>query len=174
VPPPHLIKQSVLKRYQEEYNLSILVETGTLYGDMLYAMRNCFERLYSIELSEELCEKARKRFSAFSKIEIIHGDSGEQIKHLLPKLAKPTLFWLDGHYSGGITARGSQDTPIFLELTHIFEANRKGDVIIIDDARLFGVDKAYPTISGITEFVHMHRPGAKISVDTDSIRITNF
>ena len=32
----------------------------------------------------------------------------------------PAIFWLDGHYSAGITAMGEQATPIFKELTHIF------------------------------------------------------
>ena len=32
---------------------------------------------------------------------------------------KPCLFWLDAHYSGGITAHGAEMTPIFDEIRHI-------------------------------------------------------
>ena len=61
--PPHIIKQGVIRSFAEKYGLRILVETGTYYGDMVEAMKHCFDRIYSIELSGELFERATKRFN---------------------------------------------------------------------------------------------------------------
>ena len=56
------------------------------------------------------------------------------------KLEEPTLFWLDGHYSGGVTARGSKETPILDEVDKILSTKESRHVLIVDDARCFGTD----------------------------------
>ena len=63
IPPPHIVKQLVIREYACKYNLKIFVETGTLRGDMVYAMRPYFEQIYSIELSTRLYRQAKKRFT---------------------------------------------------------------------------------------------------------------
>lgn len=171
VPPPHIVKQRVLLEYSKRYGLRILVETGTLFGDMVEAMRADFDRIYSIELSKYLYKKAMIRFKGVNNIELIHGDSGIELERIMDKLSQPALFWLDGHYSGGVTARGAQDTPIFEELTHIFNSTDIGHVIIIDDARLFGKDPAYPSIQELIKFIKSRRHNMEIVVQDDIIRI---
>lgn len=61
-PPPHIVKQLVVKKAQKDAGFSTLVETGTYYGDMIYAQLDNFSRIYSIELSERLYRKAKRRF----------------------------------------------------------------------------------------------------------------
>lgn len=170
-PPPHLAKQAVLERHAEKYGLRIFVETGTYYGDMVDAMKDRFDQLYSIELSGELYQAAVRRFNKSRNVEIIHGDSGVELGKLLPRIGQPTLFWLDGHYSAGVTATTGTDTPICEELQHIFSAKDLGHVIIIDDARMFGADPAYPSMEALCRFVKENRSTSAIEVDTDSIRI---
>ena len=172
VPPPNIIKQQALEYYAKRFELKILVETGTYYGTMVEAMKKNFDRIYSIELSDELYEKAKNRFNAEKHIEIIHGDSGVEIKNVVDKINQPALFWLDGHYSAGETARGDKDTPICEELEHILAAPDKGNVIIIDDARCFGNDPHYPSIEELSDFIRSKRPDVDIIVQDDSIRIT--
>ena len=172
VPPPHIIKQRALVSYAEKFGLKIMIETGTFYGDMVDATKENFEQIYSIELSEELFERARVRFKGDGHIKLIHGDSGVELKKLMNNINQPALFWLDGHYSAGVTARGDKDTPINEELSHILSANDLGHVIIIDDARCFGVDPAYPSIEELTSFVRGKRLNIDIAVQDDSIRIT--
>jgi hypothetical protein len=46
------------------------------------------------------------------------------------------------------------------------------EVIIIDDARLFGSDPAYPSKEELNEFIESRRSDVKITVQNDSIRIT--
>lgn len=171
-PPPRIIKQRTLQEYSKRYGLRILVETGTFYGDMVEAMKSSFDNIYSIELSNDLYERAKRRFKGQEHIEIIHGDSGEELINLMSKIDRPALFWLDSHYSGGVTARGNKDTPIYDEMHHILNAQDRGHVIIIDDARCFGTVPAYPSIEEINEFIKSKRTNADIVVQDDSIRIT--
>lgn len=86
-------------------------------------------------------------------------------------LDQPALFWLDGHYSGGETAQGEKDTPIYEELDRILDAPDRDHVIIIDDARCFGRDRDYPSIQELSDFVRSRRPNVDIAVQDDSIRI---
>ena len=122
VPPPHVVKQRVLRGYAERYHLKIFVETGTYRGDMVEAMKHLFHRIYSIELSDTLFAAARRRFRRDSHIELLHGDSSQELGRIMERVDQPVLFWLDGHYSAGDTARGEKDTPICDELAEIFRA----------------------------------------------------
>lgn len=171
-PPPHLAKQRTLTEYAREQGLRILVETGTYYGDMVEAMRHDFDRVYSIELSAELFERAKRRFKKARNVELVRGDSGIELGAIVQRLEQPALFWLDGHYSGGETAKGRDETPIYAELEHVLTGSDSGHVVIIDDARLFGTDPAYPTIEELRAFVSAMRPDHHIEVLDDSIRIT--
>jgi len=172
VPPPHIVKQRVLTSHAQQYGLKVLVETGTYYGDMVEAMKAVFDRIYSIELSEALHESCCRRFSGVPHVTLLQGDSGTEIGKLMPLIDQPTLFWLDGHYSAGVTAQGEKDTPIWEELAHLFDAPDPGHVIVIDDARCFGHDDGYPTIDELKAFVLSRRPHLDITVEDDSIRIT--
>jgi hypothetical protein len=172
VPPPHIVKQRALRSYAKRFGLRILVETGTLYGDMIEALKDSFDRIYSIELSDELYREAKKRFKGAAHIELIHGDSGVKLKELVTRIDRPALFWLDGHYSGGETAKGASDTPVYDELRHILNTADMGHVITIDDARHFGSDPAYPSIAELRELIAAERPELDFIVEDDIIRIT--
>ena len=169
--PPHIIKEKVLIEHAQKYNLKILVETGTFYGDMVDALKNNFEKIYTIELDKFLFKTAKKRFEKENHIEVIQGDSGKKIKEVIKKINEPTLFWLDGHASGGETAKGEKDTPIYEELKVIFESKDFGHVIIIDDARCFGNDPDYPTLQELKEFIFSEKNNVVITTECDSIRI---
>jgi len=166
------VKQHVLRSYAERYQLKIFVETGTYRGDMVAAMNSLFEKIYSIELSDKLFAEAQRRFKRDTHVELIHGDSGKELGRIMPRIHQPAVFWLDGHYTAGDTARGDKDTPLREELDQILRAPDLGHVIVIDDARCLGSDPAYPTLQAVTEFVLSHRPQARITVENDSMRIT--
>ena len=172
VPPPHIVKQRTLRAYSERYSLRILVETGTYDGDMVEAMKDAFDRIYSIELSEALYQKAKERFKRAKHIELICGDSGIVLKNVMRKLDQPALFWLDGHYSAGVTAKGDKNTPICEELRQILGSPERNHVIVIDDARCFGSDPDYPSIQELYDYVKSKRPNMDIEVKDDSIRVT--
>lgn len=170
LPVSNLAKQEALRFFKEKYKLNILVETGTYLGDTLYALANDFEQLYSIELSQHYYDLAKKRFKNFKQINLLYGDSGKVLNELVPTLKGPALFWLDGHYSGGLTAKGDLECPVYDELNAIFASPHK-HVIFIDDARLFIGKNDYPTVENLTKYVQSKKSDYNISVENDCIRL---
>ncbi|MDR1718592.1 MAG: hypothetical protein LBR67_00515 [Dysgonamonadaceae bacterium] len=169
VPPPHLVKQLIIKEFQNKHHSEILVETGTYKGDMVRAQSETFPQIFTIELSDYLYRRAKKRFRHESHITVLQGDSGEVLHSLLPQLDKPTLFWLDGHYSGGITAKGKKECPIFEELDAIYQSE-KPHVLLIDDARLFEAQELdYPSLTELFNYISSRRNDAKIEIKDDVI-----
>ena len=171
VPPPGLHKQHVIRTYGRNAGVRVLVETGTLFGDTLYALRNDFDRLISIELDESLYKAAFRRFRSFKNIENLHGDSGERIHDVLADLKERAVFWLDGHFSGGITATADEETPINRELDAILRHPIRDHIVLIDDARCFGRDPDYPTIEQLREFLQRKSPRSQMTIEDDIIRI---
>ena len=170
LPPPHWIKQQMILRTLKQYGPNIMVETGTLLGDMIAAMKHRFSQIYSIEISPELAHKAKQRFAADPHITIIENDSAIALRDLVPRLESVALFWLDGHYSGGNTGKGAKETPIMEELETIF-ASDLPHLIMIDDARCFGTETDYPSLSELEAFIRSHRPDMYISIKNDCIHI---
>jgi hypothetical protein len=149
-PPPNVIKRGYLRRMAREHRLRVFVETGTYQGDTLAVLRRHFERLHSIELSDELYRNAAARFAGDPGIKLWHGDSSIVLGKVLGEIQHPALFWLDGHYSGGHTALGQEITPIRRELEQIAGHACVGrHVVVIDDARLFRGTDEYPTIEEV-------------------------
>jgi hypothetical protein len=169
LPPPHLYKQITIRKYKRKFSLDTFIESGTYLGEMVEAQRNRFQKIISIELSEYLFASAKNKFQKYKNIEILYGDSGELIKDIVANLNKPAIFWLDGHYSGGNTAKGKVETPIINELEAIIQSN-KDHIILIDDARQFNGNNDYPTIKYLEEFVA--KGGYYLLVKNDIIRLT--
>lgn len=149
-PPPGTFKRIYLRRLAKKYKLKVFVETGTYRGETINALKNSFDSLYSIELSTELYNKARAKFSRYPRIKIYNGDSKNILPQIVAQLKVPTLFWLDAHYSGGVTA--FSENPIIDEITTIIQA-KKEDVIVIDDLRLFGIEPDYPKYQDLKDYV---------------------
>lgn len=170
-PMPDLMKQKIVKEYARKFSVLTMVETGTFFGDMIYATKNLFDRIYSIELEPVLCRRAQKRFSRFRHISIVQGSSAKVLPVILSDITQSCLFWLDAHYSGGITARDETETPIMQELTLIMNHPVAEHVILIDDAREFVGLNDYPTIENLQNFIHKQRPDWVFEVKDDIIRI---
>jgi hypothetical protein len=165
IPVPHVVKQLLIESFQKKYKCQILVETGTFYGEMIESQRNFFKYLYSIELNKELYEKAVNWFSFYAHINILQGDSYYLLEEITQKLTKQTIFWLDGHYSGGETAMGHKECPIWGELNAIFKNNKFDHIILIDDARCFIGKNDYPTIEEVKKFMNDKKYEIKIIND---------
>jgi hypothetical protein len=169
-PPPHIVKQRAIEEFRKRFNTETLVETGTYLGDMVEAQREKFKKVYSIELSEKLFSKAVKRFRSFPHIKILQGDSGVVLNKLMPDIDKPALFWLDGHYSGGITALGAKECPVPEELETILKSPLS-HIILIDDARLFNGTHDYPTLDEIKDIITKANRIYSMDVRDDIIRL---
>jgi hypothetical protein len=171
VPPPHAVKQRIVLDYASTFGVGTFIETGTYRGDMVYAMKHQFHAIISIELSTALWRQARDRFRDCPHIDIQQGDSGEVLPQLLSNISSTCLFWLDGHYSHGVTAKGTSDTPVAKEIATILGHKIGDHVILIDDARCFDGTHDYPALNDLQEFVALSRPDYAFSVANDVIRI---
>ena len=166
--PPPLFKQRIAGAYAERFSCEIFVETGTFLGDMVFAVRDRFATLYSIELDPWLFQRARARFQEDRHVHIVPGDSYETLSLILPKIDRPALFWLDAHQMvGGV--RGVQTTPVAKELEDILQSALPEYVLLIDDARLFtGGD--YPALEEVEERIRERHPCWVFEVEHDIIR----
>lgn len=169
-PPPHAVKLFWLDHFQKRFNLATLVETGTFYGTTVAALSKRFDQVYSIELDAQLYERAVARFQQCNHIRIVQGDSGKVLPSILKNLHSPALFWLDGHYSGGVTSKGDTVTPILEEIRAIQDHKVKNNVILIDDARLFTGEDQYPLIEVVISYIRAINPTYQIRIRDDMLQ----
>lgn len=108
-----------------------LVETGTFLGASTALAAEMFERVITIEKDPALHAAAREGNRDLRNVEWVLGDSRDVLPRL--DLSTPTVFWLDGHWSGGDTAGEDDECPLLDELAVIGPSH----AILIDDACLF-------------------------------------
>lgn len=171
IPVPDAVKQHTVKMYAAKFGVLTFVETGTYLGDMIFAVKDVFNRIYSIELSPELYRKATQKFLKYKHISIWHGDSSEVLPEILGNIKESSLFWFDAHYSGGVTAKGAKETPILEEMNYILNHSIKNHVILIDDARLFTGENDYPLLKELKRLVLNRYPDNTFAVQDDIVRI---
>lgn len=169
---PPLIKRRILTSYLRSRGLKTFVETGTFTGDTLAEVAaDQTVQAISIELADHYYRDAQRRFAGYQNVTLLHGDSGKLLPEVVDKLQAPALFWLDGHYSRGLTAKGALETPIRAELQAIFSSAITGHVILIDDVRCFDGSHDYPHLDELLAFIRGDGR-YKAEVSTDILRLT--
>lgn len=155
-PMPHTAKMAALKHVFVDG--ATVVETGTFLGDSSYFLARQGFRVHTIEVSPSLSERVFPLLRR-NGVQCYCGDSAVVLAALIPRLIaegnSALNFWLDGHWSGGITGKAQNyETPIVGELGLIAAQRSKLSelVVVIDDLRLFGNDPAYPPKSFLTEW----------------------
>jgi hypothetical protein len=171
VPVSFAKKQLVVKTFAQKYGIRVFVETGTYLGDMVAAVSNDFDRIYSIELSEDLFKQAAKKFAEYKHITIVHGNSFQVMPEILRHIDVPCLFWLDGHYSSGNSAKEKKEASLMKELKQICAHPVKNHVILINDAHLFTGKNDYPTLKFLRTFVESRLHYYEFDAQNDIIRI---
>lgn len=163
---------------QTRFGLRYFVETGTFWGSTTQRMAKQFERLWTIELFGAQYYRARERLKSLEHVQCIFGNSPEELLEIIPQLDKPTMFWLDAHYSGGGTAKGDKECPLMEELEAIGRIGQH--VILIDDARMFFETpdpnthdaSDWPRFADIKRLVDKWEPAPHVQVVGDVIVIT--
>jgi hypothetical protein len=121
-----------------ELRITHAIETGTYFGTSAAALAHEFEQVWTIELSPDLHRKALDRFGHLPNLHLIQGSSAEVLSRAIAESNAPTLFWLDSHWSGGITAGQEHECPIMDEIAQIDASEHAAtSCILIDDARYF-------------------------------------
>ena len=169
----HLDKIDKILAARELLGIHFFLETGTYLGVTTNYIKNFFTKVYSIELSVDLANEAADHFKNNQKVKIIQGDSGLLIEDIIKNNNEKKLFWLDAHYSSGLTAKSVNfgDTPISKEVELILKHWVTNSVILIDDARHFVGTDNYPHLKDLENFVHSKNLNLKFFVDKDIIHI---
>jgi len=128
------IEHEPFKLFKTKY----FVETGTYLGEGIKDALECnYPEIYSIEIKPELYWQQVSTFHSLINVNIIFGDSAYILYDLIKDFNEQITFWLDGHYSEGITGKGPYLCPLIRELNQIKKHHIKTHNIIIDDWRLW-------------------------------------
>ena len=119
------------------------IETGTYLGATASWAAQRFEKVFTIERSEELWAISKNKFKDLGNVDFLLGDSREQLNELVSQINSPTLFWLDAHWSGGNTYGEGNECALIGEL-EVINTIEQDCFILIDDARLFMFPPPYP------------------------------
>ncbi len=136
-PSPDHVKRGVLLRLSLPG--ATWVETGTYRGETTALLAGVARRVVSLEPEPALHAAAARRFAGTPHVEIVNATSEQAFATLLPTLEGPLCFWLDGHFSGGPTFKGPNDTPVLHELAVIAAQLPRWPqaLVLVDDLRLF-------------------------------------
>lgn len=167
----------LMHELRDRFGLADFVETGTFEGTTAAWAARTFDRVTSIELSEELHRRAVERHTGEPRIRFVQGHSREQLKNVVAGLAGPALFWLDGHYSGGETAGELDECPVIDEIAAIDDSEIE-HFLFIDDARLFLCPppaphraEQWPSLGELVSALQRRRGGGIVVLDDVLIRV---
>ncbi|MCX5921929.1 MAG: FkbM family methyltransferase [Candidatus Dependentiae bacterium] len=131
------LKPDFLQKLINCFNVDVFIESGTYAGGTTSNALPYFKEIHTIELAPALYANAVKKFENTPNAHVYEGDSSDVLQKILPTIQGKILFWLDGHFSEGVTAKGKTNTPILDELKAIKNSNIKNAIILIDDIRCF-------------------------------------
>lgn len=160
-PAPNFVKRQVLRRYSVPS--ATWVETGTYLGETARFLARMSNAVITLEPSPHYFASAAKVLSSCTNVSQIMGSSETHLLGVVSSLDGDVCFWLDGHYSGGQTFKGTKVSPVLEELKVISEhkAQFSSITVLVDDVRLFPVgihegEVGYPPISSLVEFAESH------------------
>ncbi|QSJ15280.1 hypothetical protein JYQ62_25985 [Nostoc sp. UHCC 0702] len=173
--PHSYTKFRQIKSLQKKTKSSVFIETGTYLGVTTKRCAPIFNKLYTIELDEKLAEQAKKYLSNNKNVEVIQGDASKILSDLLEiEEITNALVFLDGHFSGGLTACGEQPEPAVEELKILAKHKSKINCIIIDDFRSFGGDLGFPKKFELLKAAEEYFDNYEITVHLDQLIIARM
>jgi hypothetical protein len=164
-------KFRAIKNLATSVRAKTFIETGTYLGVTTKRCAGFFDNVYTIELDEKLALQAAQFLSVNKNVEVIQGDAVHTLPKILEKDIDDIIVFLDGHFSGGVTACGDTPEPAIEELIILAAAKQRIAAIIIDDFRLFGTEPGFPSKSSLFKAIEEHFPGFKVNVALDQILI---
>jgi hypothetical protein len=127
------------------YSYKYFIETGTYKGETIFEMSKYFDKLYTIEIDNNLYNECLIKNK--DNIEMYLGDSLIKLPYILEKVIKDInynkesliVFFIDAHISGSDSSWNNKDrVPIYEELDIILKKKLSNKCIyIIDDVNLW-------------------------------------
>jgi hypothetical protein len=172
-PPADSVKRQHLLALFHGRGHRVLIESGTYLGGTVEAFLDHAARIVSVELDPSLAEQAARKFAGHAHVQIVHGDSTVELPKALRELSEPPLVWLDGHFSGGVTALGDESEPAATILDLLARTGLPyGTTVVVDDVRLFGADPAWPSLETLLASARAAFPHARIHAEVDALVIS--
>ena len=173
--PHSYFKFLAINQARRATHSTTFIETGTYLGGTAYRCSKVFDAVYTIELSPEIAQQARRNLAACRNVEVIQGDAAVELENILRRrpVERATVF-LDGHFSGGDTAHGTVAEPALQELEILARHRERINAIVIDDFRNFGVEPGHPPKSHVLRSLETHFPETDftIRVQNDQVIVT--
>jgi hypothetical protein len=119
---------------RDEYAVRIFIESGTYMASTALWASEIFEKVYTIELSGELYSSAVQKYAHIKNIKFLQGTSSTVLAEILKEVDEPAVFWLDAHWSAGVTAGEGVPCPLTDEIRAVLNAD-PAHFILVDDAR---------------------------------------
>lgn len=158
-PAPNLVKWHVMQKWGGR---STWIETGTYLGETTSHLSSISKFVISIEPADQLFNNAQVKFASNESVRVVHGTSEGSLQNILVDLEsskqEDLTFWVDGHYSAGMTYLGELECPVLSELETIraIVDFTKPLTILIDDVRSFSrtgeINVGYPSLSFLVEW----------------------
>jgi len=134
----------ILSEFVEDVNeYNTFVETGTAYGQSLIEIYPFFSKIFTVEISEKLWSWLNPQIQNLEHVQHVLGDSLIEIPKFLKSLSEEekVFFWLDAHWSQGLSSKNEYDVPLNQECAIIDnEYLGSSAIIVIDDVRMFGTN----------------------------------
>lgn len=134
--------------------IPICVETGTHRGWGTKVWASFFNKVFTIELSEELFKFCLNTYD-LANVKFLQGSSCEVLQNIINDTTDPYFLFLDAHGSGGDTTYdksvGRYGSPVIQEIEAV-EKNLP-QFIVVDDLSDFLEISSYPNPEKIKEAV---------------------
>lgn len=134
--------------------IPLCIETGTHLGVGAQQWSTFFDKVITIELSEELFKKALETLD-LKNVKFLNGLSHEVLAEIISDITEPYMLFLDAHGSGGDTTYddkiGRYGSPVIQEIEAV--ADNLPELIVIDDLSDFFQIESYPDPYKISEAV---------------------
>ena len=146
-----------LKALGRRSGAKVLIETGTYLGNTAMRCSRVFDRVVTMELDPELFRKSEVYLSRRTNVECLEGDALKLLPAVLDRPdVRDAIVFLDGHFSGGVTAHGDVAEPACEEIEVLARFKDKLCSFIVDDFRCFGRDKGWPRKSELIASIEKH------------------
>jgi len=173
--PRSYTKFRQIKTLQGKTAATSFIETGTFLGVTTKRCAPIFKKLYTIEIDENLATQAESFLGKDKNVEVIQGDALKVLPDLLEREeVNDVLVFLDGHFSGGITACGDSPEPAVEELKTLAKHKAKIKCIIIDDFRSFGTEPGFPKKSELLQAAEDYFNAYQITIHLDQLILTRM
>ncbi len=173
--PHSYTKFQIINTIRKKTGSTVFIEVGTYLGVAAGRCSSVFDTVYTIELSSDLAKQASSYLADEGNVKVIEGDGLEVLPDLLQdEKINDVLVFLDGHFSGGVTACGAIPEPAVEELQILSKYRQKIRAIIIDDFRCFGTELGFPEKSVLlrTAEEHFGNNSFEITVQMDQLIIS--